>query len=80
MDRVTDCFVWQSIRKANGGQEETERGNNGMLECWKDGGKKFHPISPFGEPFGPELTAEGLMSCRFRKEGGMGKAGENWGT
>ena len=35
MDKVTDCFVWQSIRKANGGQEE--RGKNGVLEHWSDG-------------------------------------------
>ena len=37
MDKVTNWFAWKSIRKGNGGQEETEGGNNGMMEHWKNG-------------------------------------------
>jgi len=65
--------------------------STGIVEGWKDGkGEKGGDQrerwkNGKGEPFGPErldlssstgLTAEGLMSCRFRKEGGMRKAGE----
>jgi hypothetical protein len=66
----------------------------GMLEEWNDGGKEIPPGLPLqkggdqwerwkngkGEPLGPELTAEGLMSFHSRKEGGIGKAGEDWHT
>ena len=90
VDKVTDWVVWKSIRKANGGQEEIQgkktedrMKSTGIVEYWKVGRmkvKKSHPISPFGEPFGPGLTAEGLMSCPLGKEGGVAKAGEDWGT
>ena len=35
MDKVTNWFLLESIRKAKGGQEE--RGKNGVLEHWSDG-------------------------------------------
>jgi hypothetical protein len=74
---------------SNGMLEHWENGvleywNDGMLEEWKDGGKEIPPGLPLAK--GGDKAKRGnknegrLMSCRFRKEGSMGKAGENWGT
>ena len=65
--------------------------STGIMEGW---GKEIPPGLPLakggdsrkgwknskGEPLGPGLTAEGLMSFHSRKEGGIGKAGEDWHT
>ena len=71
MDKATDWFFWESIRKGNGGQEEIEggkngvleywsdgvfgRGNDGMLEEWKDGGKEIPPGLPLRHAQGESL-------------------------
>jgi len=55
-----------------------------MMEEWNDWGKETPPGLPLKK--GGDKSKRGdknegrLMSCHFRKEGGIGKAGENWGT
>jgi hypothetical protein len=72
--------------RQDGVARETRIKRNGRMEGW---GKEIPPDLPLekggdqwerwkngkGEPLGPELTAEGRRTSRFRKDGRVGKAG-----